>query len=196
MEFASWLAGERWSDHPACTHPALASLARGVNDTTTDAGRSKLVTLIPTVVGLTGRDPRIALVVCTIAATAALPVAAEGRQRALAAGLVRCERYAASAAGEIGVRLRRDIHSAFASAPAAESWARDFTAGVGTPTNGLDPNAFDLLLGLAVTGIAEACIPDPDALLRRVLAEAIEETTLLVRPVVPRAVGTPAVFVS
>jgi len=28
MEFASYLAGERWSDHPACTHPLLAVLAR------------------------------------------------------------------------------------------------------------------------------------------------------------------------
>ena len=37
MEFASYLAGERWSDHPACTDPVLASLARGVNDNLTDA---------------------------------------------------------------------------------------------------------------------------------------------------------------
>ena len=29
MEFASYLAGERWSDHPACTHPLLAAMARG-----------------------------------------------------------------------------------------------------------------------------------------------------------------------
>jgi hypothetical protein len=27
MEFASMLAGERWSDHPACTHPLLAAVA-------------------------------------------------------------------------------------------------------------------------------------------------------------------------
>ena len=32
MEMASFLAGERWSDHPSCTHPLLASLARLVND--------------------------------------------------------------------------------------------------------------------------------------------------------------------
>ncbi len=28
MELASYLAGERWSDHPACTHPLLAEAAR------------------------------------------------------------------------------------------------------------------------------------------------------------------------
>jgi hypothetical protein len=26
MEFASYLAGERWSDHPTCTHPARSCL--------------------------------------------------------------------------------------------------------------------------------------------------------------------------
>ena len=47
MELASYLAGERWSDHPRCTHPLLAALARGVNDLTSDAGRAKLAELIP-----------------------------------------------------------------------------------------------------------------------------------------------------
>ena len=42
MELASYLAGERWSDHPACTHPLLAALARDVNDYSSDAGRSRL----------------------------------------------------------------------------------------------------------------------------------------------------------
>src|SRR5918995_5906964 len=59
MEFASYLAGERWSDHPACTHPLLAAVARHVNDYTSDAGRSRLVELIPSVIGLTGDDLRI-----------------------------------------------------------------------------------------------------------------------------------------
>ena len=26
MEMAAFLAGERWSDHPRCTHPLLAAL--------------------------------------------------------------------------------------------------------------------------------------------------------------------------
>jgi hypothetical protein len=47
MEFASLLACERWSDHPACTHPLLATVARDVNDHTSDAGRSRLADLIP-----------------------------------------------------------------------------------------------------------------------------------------------------
>jgi hypothetical protein len=53
MEFAAYLAGERWSDHPSCTHPLLSELARQVNDCTSDEHRSRLVPLIPSVIGLT-----------------------------------------------------------------------------------------------------------------------------------------------
>ena len=56
MEFASFLAGERWSDHPSCTHPLLAQLARHVNDSLNDGDRQKLVPLIPLVVGRRGDD--------------------------------------------------------------------------------------------------------------------------------------------
>src|SRR5829696_8481888 len=59
MEFASLLAGERWSDHPACTHPLLAAVARHVNDHTSDAARARLAELIPSVIGLTGQDLHI-----------------------------------------------------------------------------------------------------------------------------------------
>ena len=56
MEFASFLAGERWSDHPSCTHPLLAQLARQVNDQISDADRQQLVPLIPIAVGRRGDD--------------------------------------------------------------------------------------------------------------------------------------------
>ena len=59
MELASYLAGERWSDHPRCTHPLLASVARLVNDLTSDGQRSRLAGLIPCVIGMTSDDPRI-----------------------------------------------------------------------------------------------------------------------------------------
>ena len=47
MELASYLAGEKWSDHPDCTHPLLAALARDVNDHVSDGARSRLAPLIP-----------------------------------------------------------------------------------------------------------------------------------------------------
>src|SRR3954451_11534994 len=59
MEMASFLAGERWSDHPRCTHPLLARLARLVNDATSDTSRQRLTVLIPEVVGLNSADLRM-----------------------------------------------------------------------------------------------------------------------------------------
>src|SRR6476620_5642940 len=76
MELASFLAGERWSDHPGCTHPLLAALARLVNDSTSDAGRGRLVELVPSVIGLTSDDPHVDVEIALRSATTALPVAA------------------------------------------------------------------------------------------------------------------------
>ena len=59
MELVSFLAGERWSDHPSCTHPLLAGLARLVNDCTSDANRRRLAPLLPSVIGLTSADVRV-----------------------------------------------------------------------------------------------------------------------------------------
>jgi len=57
MELASALAGEPWSDHPACVHPVLAAIARAVNDGTGEAGRSTLAALVPAMVGTGGSGP-------------------------------------------------------------------------------------------------------------------------------------------
>lgn len=46
MEAASWLAGERWSDHPRSVHRAIAAVARWVNDTVEDQERQRLWPLI------------------------------------------------------------------------------------------------------------------------------------------------------
>jgi hypothetical protein len=77
MEYVSVLAGTRFSDHPRCTHPALAQLARVVNDEVVDpAARSRLAVLAPDLIGTRCRDPRITLTVmecCLRAAVAARP---------------------------------------------------------------------------------------------------------------------------
>src|SRR5262245_24431482 len=91
MEFASYLAGERWSDHPSCTHPALADLARLVNDNMTDAGRERLVPMIPDVVGVIGEDPTVDIWIARRCALVALPVAAARTQQVLALAIMRCE---------------------------------------------------------------------------------------------------------
>lgn len=48
MEYASYIAGEEWDDHPQCVNEELASFARSVNDRMTcDDSRARLVELLP-----------------------------------------------------------------------------------------------------------------------------------------------------
>jgi hypothetical protein len=92
MEFASLLAGERWSDHPKCTQPVLAALARCVNDCTTDAGRPYLAPLVPDVIGTSADSPRVAPELVALACRAAL-VRAQGHPRfVLTVALLSAER--------------------------------------------------------------------------------------------------------
>lgn len=60
MEYVSVLAGEVFSDHPRCTDPALAHLARVVNDCIDDNNvRARLALLAPDMIGTRNRDPRV-----------------------------------------------------------------------------------------------------------------------------------------
>ena len=99
MEFASFLAGERWSDHPSCTHPLLAHLARQVNDILSDGNRQQLVPLIPMVVGRRGDEHTWITLPVTVAAEPILDLPDE-TQKVLAAGLLSAERLCAEAGPE------------------------------------------------------------------------------------------------
>jgi len=131
MELVSVLAGERWSDHPACTHPLLAAVAQLVNDHTSDAGRPRLVDLVPLVIGLTGDDLHIDAGIALRSATMALPVAAAGRQRVLAVGVLACERVLADLDGRPAGSLHPTSRAALAQAPHATVWAYHFIASSG-----------------------------------------------------------------
>lgn len=60
METVSVLAGEPWSDRPRCTHPALAELARLVNDSCPATAYPDLALLAPDLIGTAGADARLA----------------------------------------------------------------------------------------------------------------------------------------
>src|SRR5512132_3830069 len=174
MEFASLLAGERWSDHPACTHPLLAAVARQVNDHTSDAGRQRLAELIPSVIGLTGADLHIDARMALRSATMALPVVAAGRQRIMAVSVLTCERVLADLDGRAAGSLQEQSRLALAKAPQATEWAHQFTSGVRPSTRGFRRQAAPTIVKDAVQGIAQACVPDPDGMLRGLLVQAIE----------------------
>jgi hypothetical protein len=178
MEFASLLAGERWSDHPECTHPLLAAVARHVNDYSSDAGRSRLADLIPGVIGLTGEDAHIDARIALRSARMALPVVAAERQCVMAVSVLACERVLAELDGRPAGTLEEQSQAALAQAPHAAKWASRFTGAA--PTSGPSARRFRRqaapgIVRDAVQGIAQACVPDPDGMLRDLLVQAIDE---------------------
>ena len=173
MELASYLAGERWSDHPACTHPLLAAVARDVNDYTSDAGRGRLAVLIPSVIGLTGDDLRLDARIALECARMALPVVAAGRQQVMAVSVLACERVLAALDGRPGGRLEEQSQLALAQVPHAAQWARGFTRDVSVAPKAFRRRCAPYIVHAAVEGIALACVPEPDELLRDLLAGAI-----------------------
>jgi hypothetical protein len=186
MEFASYLAGERWSDHPACTHPLLARLARLINDYTSDAERQHLVELVPSVVGLTSDDARVDLRIALRAAVTALPVVAEERQRTMALTVVVANRLLAMLDGRPAGHLDDASRRALARAPMAARWAYEHASSMPVSLRGFRRRGAPAAVLYAVDGIAKACTPNPEGLLREVLAGAIADCAAAVQ-VTPQA---------
>src|SRR3954451_12603858 len=121
MEIASFLAGDRWSDHPKCSDPALAELGRCVNDVMPDSARSRLSPMIPSVIGTGGRSTaermRIAALVVRECTVVALPLVA-AKTRPLACALLVAEQVLDQSTGEAAAVL--------ATQPDAADFARRF----------------------------------------------------------------------
>ena len=175
MEFASYLAGERWSDAPACTHPLLAALARAVNDLTSDAERWRLAPLVPSVIGVTGDDPRLSVVIALRAATTALPVSCAQCQRVMAVSVRAAEAVLDVLAGRPAGTLGERSSAALAAVPLAATWSASFVATNGITVRGFARHGAPATVARAVRGVADAAVADPDAILREMLDGAIAD---------------------
>ncbi|MEJ5869262.1 hypothetical protein WDV85_16100 [Pseudokineococcus sp. 5B2Z-1] len=187
MEMASYLAGERWSDHPACTHPLLARLARDVNDRTSDSGRARLGRLVPSVVGLHDDDPATDVRLALLCTAAALPVSAMERQHALAVALLAGQEVLAHLEGRPDGESSEAARAALARVPGAAAWARRFTETTGPRARaglrgrgaadrwvrGYLRHGAPSAVSLSVAGVAGACGVDADALLHDLLVDAV-----------------------
>lgn len=174
MELASFLAGERWSDHPSCTHPLLATLARDVNDHVSDGARTWLAPLVPEVIALTSSDPRVYGWIARDAALAALPVASAEKQGVAAVGLLRCEWYLAQLDGRQSYDLTPQTQTALDHAPQARDWARRFAILGAGSIDRFQRRSAPVIVHSAVAAIATACVPDAERRLVDLLATTIE----------------------
>jgi hypothetical protein len=180
MEMASFLAGERWSDHPACTHPLLADLARLINDSVTDRLRPLLVPLIPSVIGLTSDDVHVDAAIALGSARAALPIAAAPRQNVLATAVIRCERVLAELDGRDEDTLSPQSLQVLDQVPEAAAWARSFSSGLRVARRTFRAQTAPHILNIAVESITLACAPDVERRLVDLLADTISDCQALI----------------
>jgi hypothetical protein len=192
MEMASVLAGERWSDHPKCTHPLLAELARLVNDCTADANRQQLAVLIPDVIGLTSEDLRVDARIALRCALTALPVASAERQNVLAVSVLTADHVLAGLEGRAADGLEERSRRALHATPKAADWADAFVRRAGISAKGFRRHAAPNTVRGAVHAIAEACVPDPDTILHGLLVDSIREVAALCAAEAAPATGRPA----
>jgi hypothetical protein len=189
MEFASFLAGERWSDHPSCTHPLLAQLARQVNDSLSDGDRQQLVPLIPSVVGRRGDDRTWLTLPVAVAFEVILDVPEE-TQHVLAAGLLCAEQLCAEAVPAMPA-TRRQARAALDLVPGSVAWVHRLAISPRiTPSVFADRSA-PTMVRCAVDGIVESAAPDRDRRLRGLL-----ETAIATCPSPERMVRAPEVALS
>jgi len=92
MEYTSIIAGERFSDHPRCTDPALAAVARAVNDYSSDRARQRLAVLASELSVARRTDSDVDYLVARRCLLTALPFAEGSRRRVLAVGLLGLDR--------------------------------------------------------------------------------------------------------
>lgn len=130
MEMASYLAGERWSDHPRCTHPTLATLARETNDHLDADHRDQLVPMIPDVIGTATEDPHVPLLVARAAALAVLDRESPHEGIALL-GLIHSEVALNHLDGRDPATRTAEARVALEGHDQASRWAQKFTGEVG-----------------------------------------------------------------
>ncbi|HSE09098.1 MAG TPA: hypothetical protein VLB29_10560 [Nocardioidaceae bacterium] len=174
MEMASFLAGERWSDHPNCTHPLLAAMAREINDRLGDRARQDLVPLIPSVVGLVSDDPRVDVWIAREAALTALPVVSMTNQRAVAVGILRSEAVLNELDCLPASSLSSRARSSLDLVPEAEQWAREFISTALSRRDAFASRGAPAVVHLSVAGISRACVPEPEQMLVGLLRRTIE----------------------
>jgi hypothetical protein len=186
MEFASLLAGERWSDHPSCTHPLLAQLAREVNDHISDVGRQQLTPLISSVVGRRGDDRTWLRLSVAVAASTILDVP-EATQRGQAAGLLRAEQLCADAGADLAA-AGREARSALELVPGAVAWVERLGLYDRISMKTFAERCAPTMVRCTVEGVAASGSADCDTRLRALL-----EVGIAACPVPERLVRTPAV---
>jgi hypothetical protein len=134
------------------------------------------VELIPSVIGVRTDDIRLDVRLALRSARAALPIAAAPRQTVMAVSILSAERVLAEVEGRSRDDLSRASRDVLAEVPHASAAAQRLASNAGISVRGFRRHAAPNTVRSAVRAIAQACIPDHDERLRRLLTEAIEDS--------------------
>jgi hypothetical protein len=132
------------------------------------------------VIGLTSDDPLLDVLLAVRAAHAALPIAAEERQRSQAVGLRSALTVLAERDGELASEARELADAALRAAPAADAWAIRFIGEVGAGRPRMTARQCRDIVTGAIDGIATACVGDADDRLVALLTAAVSDTARFV----------------
>jgi hypothetical protein len=134
MEYVTVLAGEPWSDEPACVDGALAALARTVNDTVSDEARQTLAVHAPDFIGTALVNDRTRHAAAEAVLTTALRRASTADQRFLMCVAILGLRQAAGQDPEQPLEAPDDVATRAREFTERFPMARDRYAGLGLPS--------------------------------------------------------------
>jgi hypothetical protein len=128
--------------------------------------------LIPSVVGLRGDGLEWTVELTSTVALHVIADVPEHSQRALAAGLIRCEEVGTSL-GPSKLTAADALREAEERVPGAVAWAREFTEGSTITPKRFAARSAPSVMRCAVHGVVSSTTPDPDARLRDLLQVGI-----------------------
>src|SRR5262249_13036763 len=109
-------------------------------------------------------------------------VVAAGRQQVMAVSVLACEGMLAALDGRPSGWLEEPSRQALAQVPHAARWARSFARDIPASRKLLRRRCAPRLVHAAVEGIALACVPEPDEILRDLLIGAIADCAAWATP--------------
>jgi hypothetical protein len=116
-------------------------------------------------------DARVAL----RCATTALPFVSAERQHVMAVAVLAADQVPAGLDGRPVGKLEEHSARALADVPDAARWAERFAGERSVSPKAFRRRSAPSIVSCAIGGIARACVPDPDAILRDLLIGAIED---------------------
>jgi len=175
MEYASVLAGERFSDAPRCTDPVLGAVARAVNDYSSDVARQRLAPLAGDLTTACGGGDDIRRGIIRRCLLTALRYVNGRRRQVLVVGLLGLERADAGIdRGWDTTMLSLDSELALLGHDGDIDAAVDYVANLPVSVGEHARRGLSVAAEVAVSAIKDSA-PEPDDVLHDLLVECIRD---------------------